>query len=190
MKTISSLENELFGLIFEGGGWRQVMVVVGSRGGRGGPRRRSASYRSLPNLGSRGKKKKFGDVPLCPLSLLVLVSKQRSPMKTSTYTCFRRRWLWCCDSWHGGGAGSGAGHSCHGWCWWPWLTTMSWWWQSSLSSLQVVVVVVVVVVAVVVRSSLLSVVVTGCGHGVLVVVVEEFEVHSSKIEQHVTPSHN
>src|SRR6266545_1516192 len=96
MKTISSLENELFGLVFEGGGWRQVVVpVVGSRGGHGGPPRRSASYRSLPNHGSRGKKKKFADVPLRPLSLVVPASKQPSPMKTSTYTRFRRRRLWC-----------------------------------------------------------------------------------------------
>jgi len=113
-KQLSSSKIEPKRLNFEGGGWRQVVVVVSSRGGRGGPRRRSASYRSLPNHGSRGKKKKFVDVPLRPLSLLVLASKQRSPMKTSTYTRFRRRRLWCRDSWHGGGAGSGAGHSCRG----------------------------------------------------------------------------
>src|SRR6266545_3944051 len=101
MKTISSLENELFGLVFEGGGWRQV-VVVGSRGGHGGPPRRSASYRSLPNHGSRGKKKKFADVPLRPLSLVVPASKQPSPMKTSTYTRFRRRRLWCRGWWWAG----------------------------------------------------------------------------------------
>ncbi len=60
MKTISFLENELKQLVFEGGGWRQVVVVVGSRGGHGGPHgwhHTDSYYCSLPNHDSRREKK-------------------------------------------------------------------------------------------------------------------------------------
>ena len=145
-----------------------------------------ASYHSLPNHGSRGKKKKFADTPLCPLSLVVLASKQSPPMKMSVHARCCRRQLWCCRVVVVVGAGSGAGRHHCGWCWWPWLMLQwcgggshgrgrcGWWWST------------IDIDVVVVRSSLLSVVVVGCGCGVLVVivvVVEEFEVQSSKIEQ-------
>ena len=149
-----------------------------------------ASYHSLPNHGSRGKKKKFADTPLCPLSLVVSASKQPPPMKTSVCAHCCRRQLWCCHVVVVVGAGSGAGRHRRRWCWWPWLTLQrcggggrggsrghgrcGWWWS------------IVDVVIVIVRSSLSSVMITGCGRGVLVVmvvVVEEFEVQSSKIEQ-------
>ncbi len=127
MKTISSLENEPKQLVFEGGGWRQVVMVVGSGGGHGGP---------------------HGQRRTVPCQIMVVEEKKNNLW---THLCVRCPWwcrcqnnhllqkqvgtlvfvggrpqLWCCGMVVIAGGGSGAGRRHRGWYWWPCQLTTLW----------------------------------------------------------------